>query len=116
MASSWRQPINGTQYLTMDFNYSLEDEAFRAEVRAWLEANQQFAPPTRSQLDDGGHDDWLARVRWHKRLNEGGWGAVHWPREYVGRGATVMQRLIFREERGRLNLSEPGLGMGIGLL
>jgi alkylation response protein AidB-like acyl-CoA dehydrogenase len=100
----------------MDFNYSLEDEAFRAEVRAWLEANQQFAPPTRSQLDDGGADDWAARVRWHKRLNEGGWGAVHWPREYGGRGATVMQRLIFREELGRLNLSEPGLGMGIGLL
>ena len=100
----------------MDFNYSSEDEAFRAEVRAWLEANQQFAPPPSGPLDDGGKEGWASRVRWHKKLNEGGWGAVHWPKEYGGRGATVMQRLIFREELGRLNLSEPGLGMGIGLL
>ena len=100
----------------MDFNYGTEDEAFRAEVRTWLEANQQFAPASRGPLDDGGKDDWEARVRWHRKLNEGGWVAVHWPKEYGGRGATVMQRLIFREELTRLGLSEPGLGMGIGLL
>jgi alkylation response protein AidB-like acyl-CoA dehydrogenase len=100
----------------MDFNYSVEDEAFRAEVRAWLEANQQFAPPVRGPLDDGAAPDWAARVRWHKKLNEGGWVAVHWPSKYGGRGATVMQRLIFREELGRLSLTEPGLGMGTGLL
>ena len=100
----------------MNFTYSPEDEAFRGEVRAWLEANHQFAPRARGPLDDGGDDDWNARLRWHKKLNEGGWGAVHWPKEYGGRGATVMQRLIFREELTRLNLSEPGIGMGIGLL
>jgi alkylation response protein AidB-like acyl-CoA dehydrogenase len=100
----------------MDFNYDAEDEAFRAEVRAWLEANQQFAPVARGPLDDGGAEEWAARVRWHKKLNDGGWVAVHWPKEYGGRGATVMQRLIFREELTRLSLSEPGLGMGIGLL
>jgi alkylation response protein AidB-like acyl-CoA dehydrogenase len=100
----------------MDFNYDAQDEAFRAEVGTWLEANQQFAPNSRGPLDDGGQDDWSARVRWHKKLNEGGWVAVHWPKEYGGRGATVMQRLIFREELTRLGLGEPGLGMGIGLL
>ena len=51
-------------------------------------------------------------MRWHKKLNEGGWVAVHWPKEYGGRGATVMQRLIFREELSRLGLGEPGLGNG----
>jgi len=100
----------------MDFNYSAEDEAFRAEVRAWLEGNQQYAPPAREPLDDGSDKDWKARIKWHKKLNEGGWVAVHWPKEYGGRGATVMQRLIYREELARLNLSEPSLGMGIGLL
>ena len=100
----------------MDFNYSAEDEAFRQELRQWLEANRQYAPTSFSNLASEGDDHWSARVRWHQKLNEGGWVAVHWPKEYGGRGATVMQRLIFREELARLNLSEPSIGMGIGLL
>ena len=100
----------------MDFNYSPEDEAFRQELRQWLEANRQYAPTSFSNLASEGDDHWSARVRWHKKLNEGGWVAVNWPKEYGGRGATVMQRIIFREELARLNLSEPSIGMGIGLL
>ncbi len=100
----------------MDFNYSSEDEAFRQEVRSWLEANQQFAPGAVSNMASEAEGQWEARVRWHKRLNEGGWVAVNWPKQYGGRGATIMQRLIFREELGRLRLSEPMIGMGIGLL
>ena len=100
----------------MDFNYSSADEAFRQELRQWLEANRQYAPTSFSNLASEGDDHWSARVRWHNKLNEGGWVAVNWPKEYGGRGATVMQRLIFREELARLNLSEPSIGMGIGLL
>src|SRR6266436_2195470 len=88
----------------MDFNYTPEDQAFRSEVRAWLEANKKFAPPPSNIMADEGAGDWEARVNWHKKLNEGGWVAVNWPKEYGGRGATVMQRLIYREELGRLGL------------
>ena len=100
----------------MDFNYSPEDESFRTEVRQWLEANQQAAPASVSILASESDEQWNARVRWHKKLNEGGWVAVNWPKEYGGRGATVMQRVIYREELARLDLNEPGIGMGIGLL
>ncbi|MGB0059815.1 acyl-CoA dehydrogenase family protein, partial [Candidatus Binatus sp.] len=100
----------------MDFNYTPEDQAFRTEVRAWLEANKKFAPPPSNIMADEGAGDWEARVNWHKKLNEGGWVAVNWPKEYGGRGATVMQRLIYREELGRLGLNEPMIGMGISLL
>ena len=100
----------------MDFNYTPEDQAFRSEVRAWLEANKKFAPPPSNIMADEGAGDWEARVNWHKKLNEGGWVAVNWPKEYGGRGATVMQRLIYREELSRLGLNEPLLGMGISLL
>ena len=100
----------------MDFNYSPEDEAFRRELRSWLEANRQFAPGAVSNMAREAEGQWEARVRWHKKLNEGGWVAVNWPKQYGGRGATVMQRVIFREELGRLHLSEPMTGMGIGLL
>ncbi len=100
----------------MDFNYSPEDEAFRNELRTWLEANKRHAPAPRNMMAEESDDDWNDRVRWHKRLNEGGWVAVNWPKEYGGRGATVMQRLIYREELQRLNLNEPFIGMGISLL
>ncbi len=100
----------------MDFNYTQEDQAFRTEVRAWLEANKKYAPPPSNIMADEGEGDWEARVNWHRRLNEGGWVAVNWPKEYGGRGATVMQRLIYREELSRLGLNEPMIGMGINLL
>ena len=100
----------------MDFNYTPEDQAFRTEVRAWLEANKKFAPPPSNIMADEAEGDWEARVNWHRRLNEGGWVAVNWPKEYGGRGATVMQRLIYREELSRLGLNEPMIGMGINLI
>ena len=100
----------------MDFNYTPEDQAFRTEVRTWLEANKKFAPPPSNIMADEGEGDWEARVNWHKKLNEGGWVSVNWPKEYGGRGATVMQRLIYREELSRLGLNEPMIGMGINLL
>ena len=100
----------------MDFNYSPDDEAFRAELRTWLEANKHFAPPQINIMAEEGAGDWEARVRWHKKLNDGGWVAVNWPKQYGGRGATVMQRLIYREELNRLGLTEPFIGMGISLL
>ncbi len=100
----------------MDFNYTTEDQAFRTEVRAWLEANKKSAPPPSNIMADEGEGDWEARVNWHRKLNEGGWVAVNWPKEYGGRGATVMQRLIYREELSRLGLNEPMIGMGINLI
>ena len=36
----------------MDFNYTPEDESFRSEVRAWLEANKKFAPPPSNIMAD----------------------------------------------------------------
>jgi len=100
----------------MDFNYTTEDQAFRTEVRTWLEANKKFAPPPSNIMADEGEGDWEARVNWHRKLNDGGWVAVNWPKEYGGRGATVMQRLIYREELSRLGLNEPMIGMGINLI
>ena len=100
----------------MDFNYTTEDQAFRTEVRAWLEANKKSAPPPSNIMADEGEGDWEARVNWHRKLNDGGWVAVNWPKEYGGRGASVMQRLIYREELSRLGLNEPMVGMGINLI
>jgi len=88
----------------MDFNYSPEHEAYRIEVRAWLEANQ---PPPLTDDERGRVNEdllWERNKRWHQKLYAGGWMGMSWPREYGGRGATFIEQLIFQQELARLNL------------
>jgi len=95
----------------MDFNYTLEQEAYRTKVRQWLEANQP--PPLTAEERQNISEDllWERNKRWHKRLYEGGWIGLSWPPEYGGRGASFVEQLIFQQELARLNLP-----MGINLL
>jgi alkylation response protein AidB-like acyl-CoA dehydrogenase len=100
----------------MDFNYTAEDEAFRTEFRAWLQNNLQYATPIREPLADEEAGDWEARIRWHRKLNEGGWVAISWPREYGGRGASILQNIVYHEELERAGTAAPFTGFGIPLL
>jgi alkylation response protein AidB-like acyl-CoA dehydrogenase len=95
----------------MDFNYTPEQEAYRMKVREWLEAHQP--PPLTAQERENINEDllWERNKSWHKRLYEGGWIGLNWPREYGGRGATSVEQLIFQQELSRLNLP-----MGINVL
>lgn len=84
----------------MDFAYDAEDEAFRAELQAWLDAN---LPDFVGQGEIGDeHADETARTMarrqaWQQRLHEGGWAAINWPKEWGGREATTMQNVIYAE-------------------
>jgi alkylation response protein AidB-like acyl-CoA dehydrogenase len=100
----------------MDFNYTAEDEGFRTEFRAWLQNNLQYATPIREPLADEEAGDWEARIRWHRKLNEGGWVAINWPREYGGRGASILQNIVYHEELERAGTAAPFTGFGIPLL
>jgi len=95
----------------MDFNYSPEHEAYRQEVRTWLEANQP--PPLTAEEKERIDEDllWNRNKRWHKKLYAGGWVGLNWPKQYGGRGATFIEQVIFQQELGRL-----GLPMGINVL
>jgi len=64
-------------------------------------------------MADEGRGRLEARVTGTRSSTRAAGVAVNWPKEYGGRGATVMQRLIYREELGRLGLNEPMIGMGI---
>jgi alkylation response protein AidB-like acyl-CoA dehydrogenase len=88
----------------MDFNYTPEQEAYRARVRAWLEANQ--LPPLTIEEKARADEDFLWRrlKAWHQKLHEGGWAGLTWPKEYGGRGASFVEQIIFQQELGRLNL------------
>ena len=84
----------------MDFAYGAEDEAFRAELRAWLDANLgDFVE--QGEIGEE-HSDLTMRTMarrqaWQRRLNEGRWAAINWPLEWGGREATTMQNVIYSE-------------------
>ncbi len=88
----------------MDFNYSPLQEAYRGQVRAWLEAHQP--PPLTDEERARINEDllWERNKRWHQQLFAGGWVGLSWPREYGGRGATFIEQVIFQQELARLNL------------
>lgn len=92
----------------MDFSFSESDLAFAAEARAWLEAN--VPPAWRKDHTWTRAEDplWVEIARdWQRRLYEGGWAAIAWPRELGGRGATVIERWLFEEELNRAGAPRP---------
>jgi alkylation response protein AidB-like acyl-CoA dehydrogenase len=91
----------------MDFNYTPEEEKFRKQVRSWLDKNRprgaaRLARGIRSMADD---EEWSRLVAWHRKLYAGGWVGLSWPKEYGGRGATLMEQIIFNQELGRRTLA-----------
>jgi alkylation response protein AidB-like acyl-CoA dehydrogenase len=83
----------------MDFKFSEQDEAFRREFRQWLDANL----PRDWRDDDELHDpdtksEFERRRAWHRKLYDGGWMCIHWPKEYGGRGATLLQQIVYQQE------------------
>jgi alkylation response protein AidB-like acyl-CoA dehydrogenase len=88
----------------MDFTYSPEQEAFRMQVRRWLESNQP-KPLTEQQKEKADDEFMWQRLKlWHKKLYDAGWAGLTWPKEYGGRGATFIEQVIFQQELGRLGL------------
>jgi len=100
----------------MNFNYSVADEEFRTEFRRWLEQNRQYAVPALGPLADEEETNWEATLRWHRKLYEGGWLGITWPKEYGGRGGSLMQEIICEQELEAIGSGVPFTGPGIWLL
>jgi len=85
----------------VDFAYTAEQQRFRNELRAWLDARREegvIPSLTHASLDDS-----VARGKqWQKALHEGGWCGLHWPAAYGGRGIGIIEQIIFQEELARI--------------
>jgi alkylation response protein AidB-like acyl-CoA dehydrogenase len=92
----------------MDLTFNEQEAAFRDELRAWL---ADHPLPPEPEHDEDEHYAW--RRDFQRRLAEGGWAAVHWPREYGGRGATLTQSAIFFEELARAGMPLPANVLGL---
>lgn len=81
--------------------YTPEEEAFRLELRAWLEANVPREPMPDDE--DARRDHQRA---WQRRLAAAGYVGIQWPAEHGGRGATLNEQIIFTEEMARARAPE----------
>jgi alkylation response protein AidB-like acyl-CoA dehydrogenase len=96
----------------MDFDYPTEAEAFRAEFRAWLDDHLTDEYRGASVMD--ADPEQLERLRhWNRMLADARYAAIAWPAEYGGRGAGIMEQVVFSEEMHRARA--PGTLNPLGL-
>ena len=90
----------------MNFDDTPQEAKFRDEARNWLKAN---APKhLEEELTKAGHGrlklqgkDFLSLAKdWQKKKAQGGWACMTWPKEYGGRGASAIERVIWQQEEG----------------
>jgi len=98
----------------MDFRYPPEAEAFRAEFRAWLEANLPANIAGRGLSTTENEPATLDDLRaWNRTLADARYAAIAWPEEWGGRGAGVMEQVVYSEEMHRVRA--PGTLNPLGL-
>lgn len=91
----------------MDFSYPADVEQFRIELRDWLSQNltdELVAARRPTGRDDAAFE--MLRA-WNATMADAGWAAVSWPPEYGGRGATVLEQLVYTEETTRARAPMP---------
>jgi alkylation response protein AidB-like acyl-CoA dehydrogenase len=99
----------------MDFRDTPEEAAFRKEIRDWLDTNVP-SDWDRSQLTLIPPEDRVDMLReWQAKLHEGGWAGIAWPKEYGGRGASLIQVAIFNQEVARVKAPPPINVIGLGM-
>ena len=103
----------------MDFDFTPQEEAFRREVRDWLRDNMKELPEWYGRIDIAGpevdSDEYNEfSLWWHQKLYQAGFVGIAWPKEHGGRGATLIEQMIFNEEMGRHRAPGPANVMGLG--
>ncbi len=101
----------------MDFDFTPEQEAFRKEVRQWLERTlpedlrgRGFAASRADQAE-------VSKLRaWQKTMYEAGYVGIDWPREFGGRGATLVEQIILYQEMARAESPQPVNRGGLSML
>jgi alkylation response protein AidB-like acyl-CoA dehydrogenase len=78
----------------MDLDFTPDQQAFRAEARAWLRAHVPTTPLPSLETADG----FAAHRAWEAQLAADRWSVVSWPEEYGGRGVDIVRWLVFEEE------------------
>ena len=99
----------------MRLHYDEETEAFRSELRTFLEANLPPPEARVPRVESSAHIPEWAR-RWQRLLFDNGWLVPGWPPEYGGRDATPVQQMVFFEEMVRLGVPRSCNVQGLSII
>ena len=95
----------------MDFNYTSQQQEFRSHLRGWLENTSAAVFGTNGDRSAGsletrffGRDDkhWSQALEYHRRLLRAGYLALHWPQQWGGASAGLVEQSIYQDEALRL--------------
>ncbi len=87
----------------MDFSYTAKELDFQNELRAWLEANlPEGWLEGRRHIPEGNNDKGAFLREWQRKVAEGRWAGISWPQQYGGRGATMIEEVIYEQEMARV--------------
>lgn len=91
----------------MDFSFSSQEERFRQELREWLRTNLPPGWGTSAFHMPKGEERLQFLRDWQRRLYQGGYLGLSWPKAYGGRGASMIEMAIFNEETARVEAPGP---------
>src|SRR5215475_1840067 len=90
----------------MNFDDTPQEADFRSTARKWVEANApkeleaELSKSSLGRIRLQHHDMVEVGKAWQKKKSQAGWACLHWPKEYGGRGATPIERVIWQQEEG----------------
>jgi alkylation response protein AidB-like acyl-CoA dehydrogenase len=102
----------------MDFNDTPEEAEFRAEVRAFLDANAQKksdVPPTRRRRYITDAEELAEAKSWQAKKADAGFARITWPEKWGGRGGSMIQQVIYNQEEARYLVPGGVFSIGLGM-
>jgi alkylation response protein AidB-like acyl-CoA dehydrogenase len=100
----------------MDLNLTPQETEFRDEVRDWMGSNVPADWKARQDAEESMRARFEFLREWQRKVFAGGWAGISWPKEYGGRGATLMEQVLFNEEMARAAAPPMANTLGLALV
>ena len=100
----------------MNLDLTEQETLFRDELRAWLATHVPRGWKQEYAKAEDLHQRFAILRRWQRTVYDGGWAGVSWPKEYGGRGASIMQEVIFQEEMARCEAPSMAGVLGLSMI
>lgn len=105
----------------MNFDDTPQEAKFRAEVRSWISANapkeleEELSSASLGRIKLKSIDVLQASKAWQKKKADAGWACLSWPKEFGGRGASPIERVIWQQEEGVFSRLSTIFSIGQGM-